>query len=93
MNFEVRHLKLGDFMWIARCRNTRKEVVLPHIVERKRIDDLAQSIKDNRYHEQKVKKNLDRIILFSKTVNLFTGENEELRNSKSYLLDRNLCQQ
>lgn len=55
VNFEVRHLKLGDFMWIARCRNTRKEVVLPHIVERKRIDDLAQSIKDNRYHEQKAR--------------------------------------
>ncbi|XP_043478696.1 crossover junction endonuclease MUS81 [Leptopilina heterotoma] len=53
VNFEVRHLKLGDFLWIARCRNTKQEVVLPHIVERKRIDDLAQSIKDERYREQK----------------------------------------
>ena len=31
-----------------------REVVLEHIVERKRIDDLAGSIMDGRFHEQKV---------------------------------------
>nr|XP_033334596.1 crossover junction endonuclease MUS81 [Megalopta genalis] len=51
--FEVRHLKVGDFAWIARCRNTRNELILPYIVERKRIDDLSASITDGRFHEQK----------------------------------------
>lgn len=58
VQFEVRHLNLGDFLWIARCRKTKKELVLPHIVERKRIDDFAQSIKDGRYRDQKVKNSL-----------------------------------
>lgn len=31
-----------------------REVILEHIVERKRIDDLAGSIMDGRFHEQKV---------------------------------------
>lgn len=51
--FEVRHLKVGDFAWIARCRLTNKELVLPYIAERKRIDDLSASIRDGRFHEQK----------------------------------------
>ncbi|OXU29401.1 hypothetical protein TSAR_002197 [Trichomalopsis sarcophagae] len=51
--YEVRSLKVGDFLWIARCRLTDRELVLPYIVERKRIDDLSGSIKDGRYHEQK----------------------------------------
>lgn len=51
--FEVRHLKIGDFTWIARCRYTKKELVLPYIVERKRLDDLGASIKDGRFREQK----------------------------------------
>lgn len=52
--YEVRRLSVGDFLWI--CRDTRDasvELVLPHIVERKRMDDLASSIKDGRFHEQK----------------------------------------
>ncbi|XP_015111968.2 crossover junction endonuclease MUS81 [Diachasma alloeum] len=53
ISFEIRHLNVGDFLWIARCRSTKQELVLPYIVERKRIDDLASSIKDGRYHEQK----------------------------------------
>ncbi|XP_011502987.1 PREDICTED: crossover junction endonuclease MUS81 [Ceratosolen solmsi marchali] len=51
--FEVRRLGVGDFMWIARCKFTNRELVLPYIVERKRIDDFSSSIKDGRYHEQK----------------------------------------
>lgn len=54
ITYEVRRLSVGDFMWI--CRDTRDasiELVLPYIVERKRMDDLASSIKDGRFHEQK----------------------------------------
>ncbi|XP_043266273.1 crossover junction endonuclease MUS81 isoform X2 [Colletes gigas] len=51
--FEIRHLKVGDFAWIARCRDTNNELILPYIAERKRIDDLSASITDGRFHEQK----------------------------------------
>ncbi|XP_058796411.1 crossover junction endonuclease MUS81 isoform X2 [Phymastichus coffea] len=51
--YEVRNLKVGDFTWIARCRFTQKELILPYIIERKRIDDLGASIIDGRYYEQK----------------------------------------
>jgi crossover junction endonuclease MUS81 len=53
--FELRHLKVGDFMWVCRDQVTGQELVLPYIVERKRMDDLAKSIRDGRFHEQKVK--------------------------------------
>lgn len=52
ITFEVRKLQIGDFAWIAR-NGEGQEVVLPYIVERKRIDDFAMSIKDGRFHEQK----------------------------------------
>ncbi|XP_073982170.1 mus81 structure-specific endonuclease subunit isoform X2 [Rhodnius prolixus] len=51
--FEVRHLKVGDFLWICRSRTSPIELVLPFIVERKRLDDLSKSIMDGRFHEQK----------------------------------------
>ncbi|XP_069681048.1 crossover junction endonuclease MUS81 isoform X2 [Periplaneta americana] len=51
--FELRHLKVGDFAWVCRDRATGQELVLPYIVERKRMDDLAKSIRDGRFHEQK----------------------------------------
>lgn len=54
MLFEVRRLKVGDFAWIAKCRKTNDELVIPYIVERKRMDDLSASITDGRFHEQKV---------------------------------------
>lgn len=54
VKFQVRHLSVGDFTWIARCRTRKDELVLPYIVERKRMDDLSASIKDGRFHEQKV---------------------------------------
>ncbi|GLV43732.1 mus81 [Carabus blaptoides fortunei] len=53
VNFEVRHLKVGDFTWICRERNTKQELILPFIVERKRMDDLGGSIRDGRFYEQK----------------------------------------
>jgi ERCC4-type nuclease len=51
--FEVRDLSVGDYMWIAIAPDG-SELVLPYIIERKRSDDLAHSIKGSRYHEQKV---------------------------------------
>ncbi|XP_034242551.1 crossover junction endonuclease MUS81 [Thrips palmi] len=52
--FEVRKLELGDFLWIARSKTSKEdELVLPYIVERKRMDDLGGSIKDGRFKEQK----------------------------------------
>ncbi|CAG2053663.1 unnamed protein product [Timema podura] len=53
IKFEVRHLKVGDFVWVCRNHNTNMEMVLPYIIERKRMDDLSNSIKDGRFHEQK----------------------------------------
>ena len=51
IKYESRHLTCGDFIWVA--RSGANELVLPYIVERKRLDDLSKSIIDNRYHEQK----------------------------------------
>jgi crossover junction endonuclease MUS81 len=55
--YEMRKLSIGDFVWIARSlqpgSDKRKELVLPYIIERKRMDDLRSSIMDGRYKEQK----------------------------------------
>lgn len=69
IDVQVRALPLGDALWIAklhpphdaglRARNENDEdefsdeIVLEHILERKRLDDLMYSIRDGRYHEQK----------------------------------------
>lgn len=54
LKHEYRSLKVGDFTWIARDKvNKDQELVLPYVVERKRMDDLGSSIKDGRFHEQK----------------------------------------
>lgn len=50
-----RPLTVGDGLWIARNKSTNEEVVLDYIIERKRLDDLAMSIQDGRYNEQKVR--------------------------------------
>ncbi|KRT80254.1 hypothetical protein AMK59_6977, partial [Oryctes borbonicus] len=51
---DVKHLKVGDYVWICRNKETPNvELVLPYVVERKRMDDFGSSIKDGRYHEQK----------------------------------------
>ncbi|XP_017006665.2 crossover junction endonuclease MUS81 [Drosophila takahashii] len=49
---EVRRLTIGDFLWVAQDAEGN-ELVLPYIIERKRMDDLAASIRDGRFHEQK----------------------------------------
>jgi len=53
VTFEMRRLSVGDFAWICRDRSG-KELMLPYILERKRLDDLSGSIQDGRFHEQKV---------------------------------------
>ncbi|XP_078000727.1 structure-specific endonuclease subunit MUS81-like isoform X2 [Glandiceps talaboti] len=63
VNCEVRKLQVGDFLWVAKERIQPKpgqlqmpvarELVLDYIIERKRMDDLASSIMDGRFKEQK----------------------------------------
>lgn len=55
---EMRCLPVGDFCWIARYHSETEslydlELVLDFIMERKRMDDLASSIIDKRWKEQK----------------------------------------
>ncbi|KAF6776804.1 hypothetical protein AHF37_05045 [Paragonimus kellicotti] len=53
---ESRALPVGDFLWIGRWTTVsgdQMEAVLDYIVERKRADDLAASIFDGRFQEQK----------------------------------------
>ncbi|XP_023566398.1 crossover junction endonuclease MUS81 isoform X3 [Octodon degus] len=58
VNYVVRKLHIGDFVWVAqetRPKDTARpaELVLDYIVERKRLDDLCSSIIDGRFREQK----------------------------------------
>jgi crossover junction endonuclease MUS81 len=50
---DVRSLPVGDGIWIAVNRQTKQESTLDFIFERKRLDDLAGSITDGRFREQK----------------------------------------
>ncbi|KAF0926787.1 hypothetical protein E2562_027395 [Oryza meyeriana var. granulata] len=52
---EIKHLPVGDGIWIARDRKIHTEYVLDFIVERKNVADLCSSITDNRYKEQKLR--------------------------------------
>ncbi|XP_044921044.1 crossover junction endonuclease MUS81 isoform X3 [Mustela putorius furo] len=52
--YMVRKLHVGDFVWVAQETRPRDparpgELVLDHIVERKRLDDLCSSIIDGRF--------------------------------------------
>ncbi|XP_015692171.1 crossover junction endonuclease MUS81 [Oryza brachyantha] len=51
---EIKHLPVGDGIWIARDRKLHTEYVLDFIVERKNVADLCSSITDNRYKIQKL---------------------------------------
>ncbi|WJX30848.1 Crossover junction endonuclease mus81 [Trifolium repens] len=55
IQIEVRRLPVGDGIWIARHKTLGSEYVLDFIVERKNIDDLRSSIRDNRYKDQKLR--------------------------------------
>lgn len=50
INCETMTLAVGDFLWIAQKRDV--SVVLDVVCERKRTDDLAASIRDNRWRDQ-----------------------------------------
>ncbi|XP_065661892.1 crossover junction endonuclease MUS81 isoform X2 [Hydra vulgaris] len=51
---DTRKLQVGDFLWIAKENSgLERELVLDFIIERKRMDDLASSICDGRFKEQK----------------------------------------
>nr|CAG4642515.1 EOG090X06E6 [Evadne anonyx] len=53
---DFRKLAVGDYLWICKPKfesENTKELVLPFVVERKRLDDLVGSIKDGRFKEQK----------------------------------------
>jgi len=57
--FDTRKLSVGDYLWICKPKAGSgicpdKELVLPFVIERKRLDDLVSSIKDGRFKEQKV---------------------------------------
>lgn len=58
IKIETRTLACGDFIWIARPKgigsfDRTKDLVLDYVVERKRLDDLASSIFDGRFEQQK----------------------------------------
>ncbi|XP_017985058.1 PREDICTED: crossover junction endonuclease MUS81 isoform X1 [Theobroma cacao] len=55
IKINVRRLPIGDGIWIARHKHLFKEYVLDFIVERKKVDDLRFSIRDNRYRDQKLR--------------------------------------
>ncbi|KAL0489932.1 hypothetical protein AKO1_005464, partial [Acrasis kona] len=50
---ESNQLSLGDVVWTAVHKKTKKSKLLNFIIERKAIDDLAGSIMDGRYKEQR----------------------------------------
>jgi ERCC4-type nuclease len=51
----MKRLPVGDALWIARHRGLDTDYVLDFIVERKNVNDLVDSIRDNRYKEQKLR--------------------------------------
>lgn len=53
IRIEQRNLVIGDFMWIYKDPATDEEFVLDYVIERKTLNDLAVSIIDGRYKEQK----------------------------------------
>ncbi|GMH27026.1 hypothetical protein Nepgr_028869 [Nepenthes gracilis] len=55
IRLEVRRLPVGDGIWIARHKQLDTEYVLDFIVERKKVDDLRHSLRDNRYQDQKLR--------------------------------------
>lgn len=55
IQIEVRRLPVGDGIWIARHKHLGSEYILDFIIERKNVDDLRCSIRDNRYRDQKLR--------------------------------------
>ena len=60
LDYVERILQVGDFIWLAQetgnhPRVKARELVLDYVVERKCMSDLAQSIRDKRFREQKIR--------------------------------------
>lgn len=60
LKMETRTLACGDFIWVARPKNIihhdrTHDLVLDYVIERKRLDDLASSIFDGRFEQQKLR--------------------------------------
>lgn len=79
VDYSLRALDIGDVLWIA--KSGTNEFVLDYIVERKRMDDLVGSIKDGRFHEQKVSPLLCPLTIVS---------SHEIRNETYHLSHRGL---
>lgn len=77
---EVRRLPIGDGIWIVRHRQSNHEYVLDFIVERKNVNDLCSSIRDNRYRDQKLR--LQRCGL-RKLIYLVEGDPNSLETAES----------
>lgn len=66
LQVEKRKLWIGDYQWVCRVKinNKLKDFSLNYVVERKTADDLASSIVDFRYEEQKIKMKFSQAICF-----------------------------
>lgn len=60
INCEMRTLPVGDFAWVIKpvdsassSATVKRELVLDFLIERKKLDDLISSIRDQRWGEQK----------------------------------------
>jgi len=53
VEYELRALSVGDYLWVLKLGDGRGEMVLDYIVERKTWNDLKSSIRGTRYIEQK----------------------------------------
>ncbi|KAA6423147.1 MAG: crossover junction endonuclease MUS81-like, partial [Trebouxia sp. A1-2] len=59
VSVDIRALQQGDVLWIAHSRrHPGVEYVLDYVLERKRVDDMAGSIKSRRYDRQKFNMNM-----------------------------------
>lgn len=75
---EERNLSLGDFCWIYTDPDTDVEYILDFIIERKTLSDLADSIVDGRYTEQKYRLKNTKI---SNVYYIFEGTNYVVRRN------------
>lgn len=53
LTYRTQQLKIGDYQWVWRCDG--QEHILPCVVERKRIDDMARTLKEGRFWTQVTK--------------------------------------
>lgn len=87
LQVEKRKLWIGDYQWVCRVKvnNKFKDFSLNFVVERKTADDLASSIVDFRYEEQKIKMKFSQATCFYLLEG--TVPKNSLRISKSTLLN------